>query len=66
VDVRVGEAGEDAAPAEVDALGARERRLVRPDAAGDPVAGDRKRAGDWQRRIHRPDDAVLEDHVRRL
>jgi hypothetical protein len=36
---------------------------VRPDAAGDPVSGDRKRAGDRQRRIHGADDAVLEDHL---
>ena len=36
VDVGVGEAGEDAEAAEVDPLGARECRLVRPDPAGDP------------------------------
>ena len=44
VHVRVGEAGEHAAAAEVDDLGGRERGLVRADAAGDPVAGDRERA----------------------
>jgi hypothetical protein len=43
VDVRVREARQDAAPAEVDALGARERRLVGADTARDPVAGDRQR-----------------------
>ena len=66
VDVRVGEAGKDAAPAEIDDVGARERGLVRADPAGDVRAGDRERAGRRQRRIHRADDAVLEDHGRRL
>ena len=55
VDVRVVEARQDAAAAQVDAVGARERRLVRPDAARDPVAGDRERADDGQRR--RPSSA---------
>ena len=32
------------------------------DAAGDPVAGDRERPRDRQRRVERADDAVLEDH----
>jgi hypothetical protein len=44
VDVRVGEPRQHAASAEIDGLGARKRRLVDADAAGDPVAGDRERA----------------------
>ena len=44
VDVRVGEAGQDAAAAEVDALRARERRLVGADAARDAVARNGQRA----------------------
>src|SRR5262249_55484444 len=63
VDVRVGEARDDAPSAEVDALGARERGLVRADATGDPVSGDRERARHRKRGIHRPHDAVLEDHA---
>ncbi len=43
VDVRVRESGQDAAAAEVDALRARQCRLVRADAARDPVSGDRER-----------------------
>ena len=65
VDVGVGEAREDAPPGEVNALRARERGLVRPDAAGDAVAGDGECARDGEGRIHRPDDPVLEDHVLR-
>ena len=42
VDVRVGEAGEDAPPAEVDDVRRGERSLVRADAAGDPIARDRE------------------------
>jgi hypothetical protein len=44
VDVGVREARDDAAAAQVDDLGRRERGLVRPDAARDPVARDRERA----------------------
>ena len=66
MDVRVAEAGEDAPPAEVDAVGAGERRLVGADPAGDAVACDRQGAGRRERRLHRPDDAVLEDHARNL
>ena len=62
VDVRVGEAGEDAAAAEVDDLRARARRLVDAHAAGDVRARDRERAARRERGIHRPDDAVLENH----
>ena len=47
--------GRTVQPAEVDDLGARERRLVRPDAADDPVARDRERARRRQRRVHRAD-----------
>ncbi|MEZ5099129.1 MAG: hypothetical protein R3C15_04875 [Thermoleophilia bacterium] len=62
VGVAVGEAGQDAAPAEVDDVGRRERRLVRPDGARDELAGDRERTRPRQLRIHRADDAVPEDH----
>jgi hypothetical protein len=62
VDVGVVEAGQDAAAAEVDDVGRGERRLVDADAARDPVAGDRERAPCRQGRVHRPDDAVLENH----
>ena len=64
--MRVGEAGEDAAAAEIDDLRRCERGLVRADAAGDPVAGDRERPRDGQRRVERADDAVLEDHGARI
>ena len=53
-DVRVGEPGKNAASAQVDALRARERGLVRPDAARDPVACDRERPRHRERRVHRP------------
>ena len=66
VDVRVGEGGEDAAAAEVDDVRARERRLVDADAAGDVRAGDRERPSCRQRRVERPDHAVLQDHARSL
>ena len=62
MDVRVVEAGEDTATAQVDAVRAGQSGLVRADPAGDPIARDRERAGDGQRRLHRPDDAVLQDH----
>src|SRR6266852_4704819 len=62
VDVRVGEAGEDAAAAEVDRLGACERGLVHADPARDAVAGDCQRARDRQGRVERANDAVVEDH----
>ena len=62
MDVRVGEAGQDAAPAEVDDLGRGEGRLVRPDPAGDPAARHGERPRDRQRGIERANDAVLEDH----
>ena len=63
MDVRVGEAGEDAPAAEVDPLRAGQRGLVRPDAAGNPVARDRERRRARQRGVERADDTVLEDHV---
>ena len=59
MDVRVREAGQYAAAAEVDDVGARQRRLVRADAAGDPLAGDRQGALDGHARVHRANDAVL-------
>jgi hypothetical protein len=58
----IGEAGDDAAPAEVDDVRRRERRLVRRDSARDAVARDRQRPNGRQRAIERPDDPVLEDH----
>jgi hypothetical protein len=61
--VGVGQAREHAAAAEVDAVGARQRGFVRADAAGDPLTGDRESTRSRQRRLHRPDDAVLEDHL---
>ncbi len=65
VDVRVGEAGQHAAAVEVDRLGARQRRLVHPDAAGDPIAGDPERRHGRQRRIERANRPVAEDHAQR-
>ena len=58
----LGVAGNDAASAEIDALGARQRRLVRPDAARELRACDRESARRRQGRLHRPDQAVFEDH----
>ena len=65
VDVRVGEAGQHAAAAEVDRLGARQRRLVHPDAARDPVACDPERGHGRQRRVERANRPVAEDHAQR-
>ena len=36
------------------------------DAADDPIARDRERGGGRQRRVHRADDAVRDDHARSL
>ena len=66
MDVGVAEAGEDAPPAEVDAVRAGQRRLVGADPTGDAVARDRQGAGQWERRLHRSDDAVLQDQARNL
>ena len=66
VDVRVGEAGQHATAAEVDDVRARQGGLVGADASRDPIACDRERAYGRQRRVHRANDAVLEDHARRL
>ena len=63
VDVRVGEAGEDAAAAEVDDVRARQRRLVHAHAAGDVRARERDGATRRKRRVERPDDPVLENHA---
>ena len=57
VHVRVGEAGQQAAAVEVDALGARAVLVERDDA----VALDDERARDRPRRVHRPHDAAVED-----
>jgi hypothetical protein len=62
MDVRVREAGQDTAAAEIDRLRRGERALVRPDAAGYAVARDCERAGRRQGRVERPDESVLEDH----
>ena len=62
VDVRVGEAGDDDATAEVEDLGRRERRFVDADAACDAVACDRERALGRHLRVERADEAVFEDH----
>ena len=64
VDVRVRESGQDAAAAQIDAFRARQCGLVRADAAGDPLAGDRQGGCLRERRLHRADDPVLEDHTR--
>ena len=66
MDVGVAEAGENAPPAQVDAIGAGQRGLVGADPAGDAVACDRQSAGQWERRLHRPDDAVLQDQAGNL
>ena len=62
VDVRVGEAGEDAAAAKVDRLGARQRILVHPDPARDPLPGDPERGDGRQRGVERANRPVAEDH----
>ena len=64
VDVRVGERGQDAAAAKIDVVGRGEGVLVRPHASDDAIAGDRQGAGRRERPVHRPYDAVREDHVR--
>ena len=64
MDVGVVEARQHTAAPEVDPVGARQSGLVGPDPARDPVACDRQCARDRKRRLHRPDDAALEDHVR--
>jgi hypothetical protein len=64
VNVGVVEPRQHAPAADVDALGTDKRRLVGPDPAGDPLAGDRQRMRDGERRLHRPDDPVLENHAR--
>jgi hypothetical protein len=66
VDVGVAEAGEDAPATEIDAVRAGQRGLVGADPAGDAVACDREGAGQWERRLHRSDNAVLQDQARNL
>ena len=66
VDVRVRESREDAAPAQVDPVRARERGLVGADPAGDALAGDREGGRFRERRVEGADDAVLEDHKARI
>ena len=63
MDVRVSEAREDAPSAQVDHVRARQCDLVRSDAAGDVRSGDGQRSRRRERRVHRADDAVLEDHA---
>ena len=62
VHVRVGEAGQDAAAAEIDDVRARQRRLVGADPAGDGLARNGERALSRQAGVHCADGAVLEDH----
>jgi hypothetical protein len=62
--MRVGEGRQDAEPAEVDDIRARKRCFVHANAAGDIPARDRKCPRGGEGRLHRPDDAVLEDHRR--
>ena len=59
----VAEARKDATPAEVDALGPCERRLMRSDSARDAIAGDREGRCPRERWVERAYDAVLEDHA---
>src|SRR6516165_7343642 len=66
MDVRVVEAGNHRAAAEVDDLGRGERRLVDADPAGDQLAGDRERALRRHLWVERPDQTVLEDHAANL
>ena len=66
VDVRVGEAGQDAAAPEIDDVWCGERGLVRADPARDALTGDREGPRDRQRGVHRADHAVIQDHARRL
>ena len=63
VDVRVGEARQNAPTAEVDRVRARERRLVHADAARDPIPGDPERRSRRQRRVERANRPVPEDHA---
>ena len=61
----IGEAGDDAAPVEVDAL-VRDLRavaLAHVDAAADAVAGDRERACQRQARVAGAHAAVVQDHA---
>ena len=59
-------AGSDAASPEIDAIGRRQRPLVRADAPDDLRARDRESAAGRQRGIERADDAVVEDHAASL
>ncbi len=62
VDVRIGEGREDAAAAQVDVVGSRKRRLVRPDATRDERPCERERGHRRQRPVHRSDHAVRQKH----
>jgi hypothetical protein len=62
VDVRVAEARNDHASAQIDHLRRGERRLVDADAARDPVPGHRERPLRRDGRLQRADEATLEDH----
>ena len=63
MDVGVVEPRQDAASAQVDPVRTGERGLVGADPPGDPVTGNGQCARDRQRRLHRPDHTVLEDHT---
>src|SRR5581483_9072639 len=61
--VRVREARQYDAPAKVDDLRRRERRLVHSDTAGDPLACDRECALRRNLPVECADEPVLEDHA---
>jgi hypothetical protein len=64
MDVGIGEAGQDAAAAEVDVLRACEGGLVRADSAGDEVARNGQSTNKREPRLHRADHSVFQDHPR--
>ena len=66
VDVRVREAGDDAAAAEIDHLGRGKGLFVDTDPAGDSLPRDRKCTCNRKRCVHGADDPVIEDHGPRL
>ena len=55
--------GKDAAAAQIDHFGAGQGRLVRADRARHALAGDCEGTLHRQARIHRANDAVLQDHA---
>ena len=63
VDVGVAETRDDAAPAEIDSLRPRQRRLVRADASRDAVTCDGEGRRGRKRELHRADRAPGKDHA---